>query len=287
MDCESFHSRIASYADGTLSAQEREPVETHLASCPVCADAVSATVRASEPLSSKSGVCAPPVSRRTRFSAAAAVLLAAGLAVLAWGVSSRWGDSPPEFPEAARWVRVEPADGARWQWDTGGSNAVRLDSGEVRFDVHSGKTDFAVRTPAGEVRVLGTSFSVRWIPPVKKMGGAGEKGVALVMLHDGKLLLSNREGEIRLTPAHYGILVSGLRPYPLERRAEPIRTDELEGIWNNLVSAVRNGERQEVALYTAVLAAHGEPAVQWLRGRIEETPKEEETVRRVITAIGF
>ena len=133
---------------------------------------------------------------------AAGVLLVASLAAAAsYAAHVRGRGSAGEITaDARREVRVgpravavlEPGTHLSWKGD-----AVEQSSGESFWRVEPGAR-FVVRTPAGEVTVMGTCFRV------KVLGGAALAAAVVVVVYEGKVALAHRGTSITLGAGETG-----------------------------------------------------------------------------------
>jgi ferric-dicitrate binding protein FerR (iron transport regulator) len=90
-----------------------------------------------------------------------------------------------------------------------GGRRVRLFSGAARFEVDPGHGPFAVITPAGEVRVVGTSFEVRIMKKSQWIAGSVVVAVAVAA---GIVVFSNDHGEVEGRPGDLLVAVPGSAP---------------------------------------------------------------------------
>ncbi len=166
------------------------------------AERVLARVREEEPKPAS----APKKTRRP-------VMLGAGIAAalaLAAAVAMKVGSAPPSRGEAVAETRKEVAiggraiavmePGARVQWD--GDDVVQP-KGDVFYRVEKG-SKFRVHTPAGDVEVMGTCFTVKVSDMQKRDLKSGAVGAALsalafVGVYEGKVAVSHAGERVELT----------------------------------------------------------------------------------------
>lgn len=141
-------------------------------------------------------------------------LLAASLAAVSLGVQlfRNWGPEPVAIYEAGpdqtmtvnlrdgSFVRL--AEGARLQeWDEGTTRAVSLE-GQAFFAVARDETrSFHVRTPTGQIRVLGTRFELQT--------GTGSLRAVVV---EGRVEVSNEEGRVEVEAGEMALARPGAPP---------------------------------------------------------------------------
>lgn len=172
-------------------------------------------------------VTIPVAERTTRRGRAwrwAAVASAAAAAILAWQLAL-----PPPAPSAGaltaaeRVTRalgpsalavLEPATTIAWAARDRGLE-VEQPSGNAFYRVDKG-TAFAVRTPAGLVRVTGTCFRVEVLEMKHKQGllggaiGAALAAVAMVTVYEGGVVVAGSRGETRLAAGQQALVREGV-----------------------------------------------------------------------------
>lgn len=149
---------------------------------------------------------AAPPRRRWGIAAVAALAAAALVFALLWPAGPREGAI-----EATAATTVQLADratavadpGARLSWSTaGGAVVVDQPRGRVFYRVDDGP--LSVRTPAGEVAVRGTCFTVEVeeMSPALQAGLAGALVGALVTVavYEGTVTVTNPHGAVELSP---------------------------------------------------------------------------------------
>jgi hypothetical protein len=169
----------------------------------------------------------PPPPRRSPWQALAAVaaLLLVTLSGAAW-----WAFGPPESGErtftqretvrlgASSVAVAEP--GAELHWTAGrrGTVRVRQPAGRVFYRVESG-SDFQVETPAGQVAVRGTCFTVEVHPmlPSKQTLTGAAVGAALtaavfVTVHEGRVAVTSPTGATQVQPGERAVMSAGAAP---------------------------------------------------------------------------
>ena len=172
--------------DGTLSPDEHAELDALLRAAPEAADAFAEASRLEADLSAHFAHRAAVgdeeallrrMARRPRRWAGS-LALAASLLLLALGGLAWWlmqpGPITPILAEGPADMRL--ADGSRLRLADGararlGPRRVELFEGEADFDVEPGPAPFEVVTPAGNVRVLGTSFNVLLTDEEDEMDG--------------------------------------------------------------------------------------------------------------------
>lgn len=305
MSCSIDPSRIARWVNGFSDKEERTALETHVARCPVCERAVSEAARdgvagmkpgdAPADLSvsldslyrigSREKVSVSPSSTgrfsRRLFAVAASLLLVAGASAWFLRQSPLFETGVEEiravgsqgrnlvFPGGAS-VRIRPESGVSWDRMEEGYR-LQLTSGGVEVDVPNRSQAFTVETPNGDVRVLGTVFSVRVLEIPGFRPEDSSDPVTVVELKQGRLQLTNGTGETVLAERQTGLIVSEIPPQRMERGKAPLSERELKGLWSNAFHSFRAGNRSEALLHAAALAAQGETA-----GRAALVVREEE-----------
>ncbi len=179
------------FADRVLARRDAAP-----ASATVPAADASVDVRAGNPVLKKTavvvGVAAAAVlvfalARGTRMPASSGSLVADARTTVALGT---------------RGVAVAEAGASlRWQVAAGGATDVDQTAGGAFYRVDAGGP-FVVRTPAGDVTVTGTCFSVE-VQPVKPSKqaltgaaiGAAVSATVLLTVYEGRVLFANDKGK--------------------------------------------------------------------------------------------
>ncbi|MBI4230814.1 MAG: FecR domain-containing protein [Planctomycetes bacterium] len=241
---------LAAWCDGTLAGPAREAAETHLAGCAACRRLTGGEENGAVEIPpallahAREAVRRMPARRARRgvsalaAGLAACLTVAAGLAILPAVTGGERGVrgtltlggrtrafqamEPLRFPTAGvlsfpEGVRAEiaprgearllpPRDGERLR--------LRLDAGEASLRVHPGKGAVVIESPCGDVRVLGTDFSVRlWRDP---LGDREEPDMLEVEVRSGKVVVE--------TGGNAATVRSGGRAYAV-RGAAPRGTD--------------------------------------------------------------
>lgn len=173
-------------------------------------------------------------------AAAAALLLAVGGGYLLFREGDRAAapralpagravtDARVALPARAEADLVECADGTRLRLAPFTDAAIRqgegaerlvveMTRGAIEADVVKGGGQVRIRAPAGEVRVLGTAFTVKvfQITIPSPFGGEGEGGggsVLAVEVSRGVVELASETGKVRLPAGFRGIVRTGLAP---------------------------------------------------------------------------
>jgi hypothetical protein len=124
-------------------------------------------------------------------------------------------DSRQSVKIGSRAVAVAEADSQlHWDVEASGRAVVGQSAGNVFYRVEPGEA-FLVRTPGGDIRVLGTSFRVEVLPMQKKWqfaAGAIAGAVTVVTLYEGRVLFANSAGEVRLEPGEAAVAAAGHVP---------------------------------------------------------------------------
>jgi len=124
---------------------------------------------------------------RVAAMAAAAALLVAGGALLAWRVLGGGPGTGAGDPVTAGAPLVTPLEGGRVAWDA--PRAARLLSGTALFEVPPGGGPFVVHAPRFDVHVVGTKFVVG-MEEVRVLEGvvrvSTPEGAELALLHAGE-----------------------------------------------------------------------------------------------------
>jgi len=203
--CKEHRDRLGEFLVGALDPRASGEVEKHIEGCGECSAELAELQRLEGVLWSAEPerVAKPRVGRR--LAAAAAVLLAAGIAAVALvtftgggprlvdgeiaGVRAEPGRLPLGRPlwitRSSRIVipgvaSIDAAAGARLLVD--GERAVRLDAGEAFFGVEAGRGQFTVETPLGTVEVPGTSFGIRVVEEGEMPGNVVRGTAAAVVI---------------------------------------------------------------------------------------------------------
>ncbi len=187
-------------------------------------------LRSVEP-SSSDATPSPPARPRWRRAAqiALATVAAAALLVLVWparvpGTTGSFvAEARQTVPLSQRAIAVaEPGASLRWT-ETTDALVVDQRDGAVFYRVESGDP-FLVRTPAGEVRVTGTCFSVAVdstaspsLPAMKPNTKSIALGAALaaavtVTVYEGSTVLANDSGRVALEAGQTGRATAGTPP---------------------------------------------------------------------------
>jgi hypothetical protein len=193
-----------------LSAFEAPPAPPELA------DRVLARLGAEGPRA------APRPSRWRAVAAVAAVLLVA-LPGLAWWLGGEGPSSGGRAFTQRETVRLGGAalavaePGAELRWAVGRRGAVRVHQplGRVFYRVDSG-SDFQVDTPAGQVAVRGTCFTIEvqsMLPSKSALTGAAV-GAALtaavfVTVHEGRVALTSPAGATEVAAGERAVMAAG------------------------------------------------------------------------------
>lgn len=167
----------------------------------------------------------PPPPRRAQWRALAAVA-----AVLLVALSGAWFFGPPESGErtftqretvrlgASSVAVAEP--GAELHWTAGrrGTVRVRQPTGRVFYRVETG-SDFQVETPAGQVAVRGTCFTIEVQPllPSKQtltgaVVGAALTAAVFVTVHEGRVAVTSPAGATQVQPGERVVMSAGAAP---------------------------------------------------------------------------
>ncbi|MBI4230241.1 MAG: FecR domain-containing protein [Planctomycetes bacterium] len=269
---------LAAACDGLLPGPDREAALAHLDACPACLSQVSAAA------SGAAWMEAPARRRglRRRAGAVAAAAILAGSALAGWAVARRGGAIDPIFEG-----RLVAADGEvlgpRIAGDTamprsGGTLAFRdgtravadpgsvlrvaspgdgerlrldLDAGGVRMEVPPVPGRVRVRTPVGDVTVLGTRFSVRLAPGFGDPPGAPPRYLG-VEVERGCVAVRANGHEVLLSAGHRAHLLSGGAPI---RQAAQAQDGDLSRITDRLGDAVARGDRDGATLALEMLRA--------------------------------
>jgi hypothetical protein len=99
----------------------------------------------------------------------------------------------------------------------GGPGAAMVERGRARFEVTPGRDEFRVRTPVGDVVVLGTAFEVR------VAGGESEGGaaIAFVSVSRGAVRAESGDWSTRVHAGESVTLMAGRPPVVARQGAEP------------------------------------------------------------------
>jgi hypothetical protein len=214
--------RIDALAYGVLEREHVEAVRAHIAGCERCASSLARRLAEADGL--RRMLRSPAAQRRF----APLPWAAAALALLA--VASFFGSParPPAGrgrdaaapPEVSGTFRTLP-DGTQVLGSrtvrTSGWREIEVEAGEYYFDVARAEgMPFVVRTPAGEVRVVGTKFFLR-----VEEGSMNAKTGALVAVAvvSGAVILWNARGSLEVGPTQTAAM---------EPDAGPRRTDASE-----------------------------------------------------------
>lgn len=181
----------------------------------------------------------PPPPRRSSARALAAV--AAVLLVALPG--AWWVLGPPESGERTFTQRetvrlgtssvavAEPGTELHWTAGRRGTVRVRQPSGRVFYRVESG-SDFQVETPAGQVAVRGTCFTLEVQPmlPSKQSLTGAAVGAALtaavfVTVHEGRVAVTSPAGATQVQPGERAVMSAGAAPRVVAAPAEPAPTE--------------------------------------------------------------
>ncbi len=172
---------------------------------------------------------ARPSAARIAFATLAAAVL---LGALGWWVIR---DAPIRDGSLVASVRQRVAlsertvivaePGAELSWtERDGAVVVKQQRGSAFYRVDPGASEFSVRTPAGEVRVTGTCFSVdleEMHPAMTEARTQDRKPLALgaalafaatVTVYEGRTVLASEGGTIELGAGERGVVSSGTSP---------------------------------------------------------------------------
>lgn len=326
--CNLDPQQLSRFLEGTLPDSDREPVETHIASCSLCKQVAAEGVRPIPETveNDRSDTNALVVlwnrtaSSRIPWRWAAALLLATGLGfsgvfllydqgatsapsrveltrIFESGqISVSTSETLPEerplstaadeqidlqFPGGSH-VRLAPETRAEWSRTRDGEIRLQLHAGTANAQIAPGENSFRVVTSAGDVRVLGTTFSVRVIDlPVP----ASSQGT-VIELSEGRLELVHPSGTARMDGSQRGILVPGVKPYTLLPRPEQVSQQEIETVWTNLLRAFETKNQTETGFFTAILASHGDPVRPFLLAKRDEG-SQKKIAAKLYTILGF
>lgn len=167
-------------------------------------------------------VGSPTISPRSRRAYAVGVaLLAAAAALVIWWRAATPSASGEEVASARKEIALGQRAlavleaGAHVAWE---GPRVEQDRGDVFYRVEPGAR-FVVRTPVGEVAVLGTCFRVRVLPAAQPggsdmkrketlmaAGGAALGALVVVTVYEGRVQLSHAQDRITLAAGESGKL---------------------------------------------------------------------------------
>jgi hypothetical protein len=148
-----------------------------------------------------------------------------------------------------------------------------LEEGGVRAEVARGASGlFVVRTPSGDVAVMGTVFEVKAYRYRLPRGGEGS--ASIVYLDEGRLAMGNELGGLELKEGRTGVLVSG---HPPMYSFEEMRSGEPSEGWLRQYLA----EDRDPALAVGICLAFGERIVPHVK-RLTGEPGRVGALARVI-----
>jgi ferric-dicitrate binding protein FerR (iron transport regulator) len=204
---------------------------------------------------------------RRRLPAALAAVLAVAAAAMLWlgrgedelGAGERTASERVEVTLGTRAVAVLEKD-ASIRWNSAGVEQAR---GDVFYRVEPGRP-FVVKTPVGEVAVLGTCFRVRVVArepegnDVKRKevamaaGGAALGALVMVTVYEGRVQLSHANEKVALAPGDTGTLsADGARKVEGQALADAeavasaaVRESAAEGANKNLVADIAELNRR-------------------------------------------
>jgi|GEM_PF-5746697 len=218
--------RIDALAYGMLERDEAGALEAHVAACARCegrlAERLSEADRLRDLLSLRA---ASRGSSPLRWAAAA--LFLGALASFLWAgrgpgiLHGRGGSETPEGGSSEGFRALQ--DGTRVLGSPGLTSLrwreVEVSSGEYYFDVARAEgLPFVVRTPAGEVRVVGTKFFLRVEDrPMHAKTGA----LVAVAVVSGAVILWNSLGSLELGPEQSAVMAPSEPPRPVETPEAP------------------------------------------------------------------
>jgi hypothetical protein len=200
---------------------------------PGLADRVLARLPAAEPR---------PPPRRSQWRAMATVAAVLLVAIPGtWWVARSLG--PSELGErtftqretvrlgASAVAVAEPGTELRWTAGRRGTVRVRQPSGRVFYRVETG-SDFQVETPAGQVAVRGTCFTIEVQPmlPSKQSLTGAAVGAALtatvfVTVHEGRVAVTSPAGATQVEPGGRAVMSAGAAPRVVAVPVEPAPTE--------------------------------------------------------------
>lgn len=135
---------------------------------------------------------------RLRYGAALAAVLLLAAAVLARWPGPRAGEvtafAPAQIDLGRGVAEVAAGAALRYQISRGGVGRVEQTRGAVRYRIKPGGP-FVVATPAGDVHVVGTAFTVE-LKPMNKPLAVAAVTTLLLIVYEGRVLLQNRHGSV-------------------------------------------------------------------------------------------
>ena len=216
MDCEAVQSRLELYVLGELSPEAEASLRGHLRGCAACQSSMAEATRLLESVDRvlrepavSPGLAVRVISRVERVAryrrlgvgavcAAACVALVACAAALWWprgGEPVRRGLTVADLVGCRIGEGVPGgAGGGGPAFEVLGRRHVRLDRGELIFDVASDDEPFVVDTPTGSATVLGTQFRVRTGPAGGGETMKGARFVTMVVVLSGVVQFANPYG---------------------------------------------------------------------------------------------
>ncbi len=300
-DCPS-RERLAAFLDGAAGGAPEEGFVGHLSVCPSCRWVVASwTEVAADPGASLAWPADHdmPVGRMRsptfRWASAAAALLILASAYALWASRGRGGIrpvlegtylaasgtpgdrlAPGERISSGHGGTLRLEDGTRVNLEAGASLSLdrpdaglRLsltqEAGTIHLEVPRLPGGVMIRTPLGNIRVVGTRFSVSLHPgfPLQE----GRHALLEVIVREGQVVMDGREGPRSLCAGE--CLIVPAEGLPM-RMVLPDRGDEnaAADILRNLDDAIGRGDGIRAALCIALLRHQGENGFRGAAGRI-------------------
>src|SRR5688572_28029238 len=306
--CKEHREKLGEFLVGALDPRASDKLERHIEGCRECSAELAELQRLEGVLWSAEPARAARPRRSRPLAAAAAVLIAAGIAGTALVTSTGGGprlvdgeiagvragpgrlplDQPLWITRSSRIVipgvaSIDAAAGARVY--VHGDRAVRLDAGEAFFSVEPGRGGFTAETPLGTVEVPGTSFGIE-IVEEGEMSGNVVRGAAaaavIVSVGSGAIIwkgLGDEGPPVAVEAGKVGVA----RPGSFEVKDPVAEAKEIEGVVKTL-RAERDSivaGTKELAERLAELSAEAEAL-----GEKDETSKEAEEAKALRLAFG-
>ena len=285
--CKENREKLGEFLVGALDPRASDDMERHIERCRECSAELAELQRLEGVLWSAEPDRAARPGVRWRLAAAAAVLIAAGVAGVALvtftggprlvdGEVADVRADPGPLPQGRPlWITrssrivipgvasIDAAAGARVL--VHGDRAVRLDAGEAFFGVEAGSGGFAVETPLGTVEVPGTSFGIEIVEEGKMSNvvrGAATAAV-IVSVASGAIIwkgLDDKSAPVTVEAGKVGVA----RPGSFEVKDPATEARQLE----DAVKTLR-AERDSIVA-----------GAKELEGRLSELSAEAEALRK-------
>lgn len=316
MTCDAVREKLGEFITGALPEEETAEVARHLEGCPACAEEGRQIQRLDGLLKdlrpSVSPARARPALRpwvRGLAASAAAVLLAVGAA---WwwpsrdagrahrlpegeriaGRDERFRTGPEELrplslPDGTR-IRVGQASEVRFLPAAEGERLrLELVHGSLEAEVEKGEGRVRIRSEAGEIAVLGTSFTakafrIRTPSPLGGEGqGEGDMPVLAVEVTEGRVEVSGAAGAHPVPAGRRGIVRGGDAPFACVQEAVPLPWREALKRWGQKAGSDSFPESVEAL---TLLAGRWEGLASWARVAEDPSASAEEKRRAAVLA---